>query len=157
MRYRNGIVRQVAILTGCLLCACAAPESRQPLDVTEEIQAANEGFMAAFASSDAEALAALYTQDGRLLPPNSDVVAGTAAIQGFWQNVMEAGVARAQLTTEEAQGFDDTAYEVGRYGLYDSAGNTIDEGKYIVIWRKTEDGWRLHRDIWNSSMPVPAE
>ncbi|KPK83136.1 MAG: hypothetical protein AMS25_01170 [Gemmatimonas sp. SM23_52] len=113
--------------------------------------------MAAFASSDAAALAALYTQDGKLLPPSSDVVAGTAAIQGFWQNVMEAGVARAQLTTEEAMGFDDTAFEVGRYSLYDSAGNTIGQGKYIVIWKKTEDGWRLYRDIWNSSMPVPSE
>jgi len=155
MQSRTG--RHVAILTGWLLCACAAPESRQPVEVTEEIQAANEGFMAAFASSDAAALAALYTQDGKLLPPSSDVVAGTAAIQGFWQNVMEAGVARAQLTTEEAMGFDDTAFEVGRYSLYDSAGNTIGQGKYIVIWKKTEDGWRLYRDIWNSSMPVPSE
>jgi uncharacterized protein (TIGR02246 family) len=154
MQCRTGIIWQVAILAGCLQFACAAPESGQPLDLTEEIQAANEGFVAAIASSDAEALAALYTQDGKLLPPNSDVVAGTAAIQGFWQNVMEAGVAQAQLTTEEAMGFDDTAFEVGRYALYDSAGNTIDEGKYIVIWRKTEEGWRLHRDIWNSSMPI---
>jgi uncharacterized protein (TIGR02246 family) len=157
MQYRTRKVRHVAILAGCLLFACAAPESRQPLDVTEEIQAANEQFVAAFERSDAEALAALYTQDGRLLPPNSDVVAGTAAIQGFWQTVMEAGVAEARLTTEEAEGFGDTAFEVGRYGLYDSDGNTIDEGKYVVIWKRTEDGWRLHRDIWNSSMPIASE
>lgn len=157
MQYRTGIIWQVAILAGCLQFACAAPESGQPLDVTEEIQAANENFMAAFASSDAEALAALYTQDGRLLPPNSDVVAGTAAIQGFWQTVMDAGVAEAQLTTEEAEGFGDTAFEVGRYSLYDSAGNTLDGGKYVVIWKKTEEAWRLHRDIWNSSMPISPE
>ncbi|UCC49756.1 MAG: DUF3225 domain-containing protein [Gemmatimonadota bacterium] len=157
MRYRTGIVWQVAILAGCLQFACAAPETRQPLDVTEEIQAANEQFVAAFASSDAEALTALYTQDGKLLPPNSDVVAGTAAIQGFWQMVMEAGVAQAQLTTEEAEGFDGTAFEVGGYSLYDSDGNMIDEGKYVVIWKRTEDGWRLHRDIWNSSVPIASE
>jgi ketosteroid isomerase-like protein len=24
-------------------------------------------------------------------------------------------------------------------------------GKYIVVWKKGEDGtWRLHRDIWNA-------
>ncbi len=106
---------------------------------------------------DAQALATLYTENGMLLPPNSDFVSGTAAIQGFWQAVMDAGVAEAKLTVEEAQGLDDTAWEVGRYALYDSAGASIDEGKYIVVWKRTEAGWRLHRDIWNSSRPMSSE
>ena len=32
-----------------------------------------------------------------------------------------------------------------------------DEGKYVVVWKKQEDGsWKLHRDIWNSNL-MPAE
>jgi hypothetical protein len=27
----------------------------------------------------------------------------------------------------------------------DANGATIDEGKYIVIWRRGADGWELHR------------
>ena len=157
MQFRTGMIGHIAVLAGCLLGGCAVPEARQPQDVTEQIEAAGGEFMAAFAAGDAEALAALYTEDGMLLPPNSDFVSGTAAIQGFWQSVMDAGVAEAKLTVEEALGFDETAYEVGRYTLHDSAGNAIDEGKYIIIWKRTEAGWRLHRDIWNSSMPMPDE
>ena len=106
MQFRTGMIGHIAVLAGCLLGGCAVPEARQPQDVTEQIEAAGGEFMAAIAAGDAEALAALYTEDGMLLPPNSDFVSGTAAIQGFWQAVMDAGVAEAKLTVEEALGFD---------------------------------------------------
>jgi ketosteroid isomerase-like protein len=149
-------VRMLALLA-VLVSACATPEPpvQQPRDVSSEVGAANEQFAAAFGALDAEALAGLYMTDAKLLPPSSDFVTGRGAIQTFWQGVMDAGVASASLTTEEAIAVDSLAFEVGRYALADADGNPIDEGKYIVIWRLTADGWKLHRDIWNSSR-VPA-
>jgi len=145
-------VRLLALLA-LPLSACSTPQPpvQQPRDVSSEIAAANEQFGAAFGALDAEALAGLYTTDAKLLPPSSDFVTGSNAIQTFWQGVMDAGVASAALTTEEAIAVDSLAFEVGRYALADADGNPLDEGKYIVIWRLTADGWRLHRDIWNSS------
>ncbi|MDH5788253.1 MAG: hypothetical protein OEZ40_08185 [Candidatus Bathyarchaeota archaeon] len=29
-----------------------------------------------------------------------------------------------------------------------------EKGKYISIWKHTASGWKLHRDIWNSSLPL---
>ena len=29
----------------------------------------------------------------------------------------------------------------------------MDSGKFIVIWKQEGGQWKLHRDIWNSSMP----
>ena len=49
----------------------------------------------------------------------------------------------------------DTAAEVGRYVLAMADGTEVDRGKYIVLWRHTEDGWKLHRDIFNSDLPAP--
>lgn len=123
--------------------------------MTTEIRAADEQFSRAFAARDAQALAALYTEDAKLLPPNSDFVTGRAAIQTFWRRVMDAGVAGAALTVDEAVGTDSLAVEVGRYTLSAATGNTIDQGKYIVWWKRTGGVWRLHRDIWNSSKPAP--
>lgn len=157
MRSRSVASLPIAVLAGCLLCACSAPESRQPQDLAEQMQAADAEFSAAFAAADAQALASLYTEDAMLLPPGGDFVSGREAIQGFWQAVMDAGVAEARLTVEEAEGLGDTAWEVGRYALHDAAGALIDEGKYIVIWKSTDAGWRLHRDIWNSSVPSSSE
>ena len=151
MRLRSSLV----VLAATLAWACQPPQQQGPVDVTAEIRAAQDQFSAAFAEHDAETLASLYTADAKLLPPNSDFVTGRAAVQTFWQGVMDAGAAGAALTIEEAVGTDSLAVEVGRYALSDSAGNTIDEGKYIIWWRRTPDGWRLHRDIWNSNRPSP--
>ena len=54
-------------------------------DVRSQIEAGNREFMAAFAKRDAAAVAALYTDGGQLLPPNSEVVRGHEAIREFWQ------------------------------------------------------------------------
>jgi ketosteroid isomerase-like protein len=32
----------------------------------------------------------------------------------------------------------------------------LDKGKYIVIWKQEDGQWKLHRDIFNSSMPPPG-
>lgn len=31
-----------------------------------------------------------------------------------------------------------------------------DQGKYVVLWKKEKDGWKLHRDIWNTSTPLAS-
>jgi len=138
--------------TVLLVAACAAPPPAQaPQDVSAAIQAANDAFVAAWQQKDAATVAASYTSDAEVLPPNSDIVTGQGAIQAFWQGAMDMGIASATLTTIEAMGVDSVAWEVGRYALAGEDGSPIDEGKYIVIWHLTPNGWRLHRDIWNSS------
>ncbi len=148
-------IRTAAVmLVGVALCGCRPPQAEPPADVTADIRTADDQFSAAFAAQDAAALANLYTAQAQLLPPNSDFIIGREAIQTFWQGVMDAGVAVATLTIEEAMGTDSMAVEVGRYEMSTADGSTIDEGKYIVWWQRTPAGWRLHRDIWNSSRPA---
>ena len=64
----------------------------------------------------------------------------------------------AKLEIVEVEGMGGTAYEVGKYTLYAEGDQMLDTGKYVVIWKKQEDGqWKLHRDIWNTSMPMPEK
>jgi uncharacterized protein (TIGR02246 family) len=123
-------------------------------EAREAIAAANRAFMDAFARRDAAGMAALYTADGQLLPTHSDVVTGTAAIQAFWQAVMGMGIEDAVLETVELTAHGDAAHEVGRYTLRGSGGQVLDQGKYVVIWQHDRGTWKLHRDIWNSSLPA---
>src|SRR5262249_26617258 len=117
----------------------------------EAILAANQIFMRAFADRDAAGMAALYTRNGQLLPPNSDFVTGASAIQSFWQAIMDMGIKSATLETVEVEADDQSAYEVGRYTLFGDNRQLLDQGKYIVLWMREGGQWKLHRDIWNSS------
>jgi uncharacterized protein (TIGR02246 family) len=124
-------------------------------EVRDAIATANENFMAAAKQGDAAALAALYTENGQVLPPNSDFVTGKEAIQAFWQAIRDTGIKAATLETVEVEGHGDTATEVGKYTLHGEEGQQLDKGKYIVIWKQEEGQWKLHRDIFNTSMPAP--
>ena len=124
--------------------------------IREAISTAVDKFVAAFNSGDAAAVAAFYTEQGQLLPPNADFMVGKEAIQTFWQGAMDMGIASGQLEIREVEQHDDTAIEVGTYTLHAQDGTELDAGKYIVIWKHLGGEWKLHRDIFNSSKPAPA-
>lgn len=125
-----------------------------PTDVTAEIIEANKEFIAAFNSNDPKAMGQVYTTNGKLFPTNSGVIEGRDAIEGFWKGVFEMGITKGELITNYAEGFGETAIEEGKYALYDSHDNKLDEGKYIIIWKKVDGKWKYDKDIWNTSMPA---
>ena len=122
------------------------------------IEAANAKFSDAFARGDAKALAALYTHDAVVFPPDSEAIRGHEAIGKFWKATRDSGVQTAALTTVDVGRSGDVAYEVGKVSLtIRPAGKelTTAVAKYVVVWKRQADGsWKLHRDIWNS---VPAK
>jgi len=120
-------------------------------DTRAAITAADSAFMDAYARRDSMAVGAMYTDGGHLLPPHGDVVTGQAAIAEFWRDAMEMGIASAGLETVEIDDQGDTVIEIGRYTLVASDGETLDRGKFLVVWKNIDGEWMLHRHIWNSS------
>jgi uncharacterized protein (TIGR02246 family) len=115
-------------------------------DIRNAISAANERFMDAFRRSDAAAIASLYTDDAKLLPPGSEMVTGRGNIEEFWRNAMNMGIRDARLEIDSVESAGDMACEVSRFHL--TGDNISLTGKYVVVW-KNDDGWKLHVDIWN--------
>ncbi len=123
------------------------------MSATEGIYETNKLFMDAFSAGDAEKVAGFYTANCRFLPDNSDPVDGRANVQGLLQSMMDGGVSSVELITWEVEDCGDTAVEVGRVVMRGDDDEIVDDGKFIVVWKKENDGWRLHRDIVNSSLP----
>lgn len=120
----------------------------------EDIEAANKAFADAYNAGDAKGVAAKYTEDAALLPPDGKRVDGQEAIATFWKGAMDGGLKNLTLKSVEVDSREDLAFEVGAFTL-DAPGEggamTTVAGKYIVVWKKGDDGiWRLHRDIWNA-------
>lgn len=122
-------------------------------NVRESIASVNQNFMNAFSRADAAGLAALYTEDAKLLPPGSSMMSGKEAIQSFWQGVMDMGIKEAKLDTVDVESQGNLAYEISRFALSgeQQGGESIMlTGKYVVVWKNQDGTWNLHVDIWNT-------
>ncbi|ALD22448.1 YybH family protein [Hymenobacter sp. DG25A] len=124
--------------------------------IRDEIRRANDTFEASFARGDSAAIARLYTDGGVVLPTGMEPIQGTAGIQAFWQGAMEMGIKQVKLKTREVEELEDTAIELGNYTLFGGAGQLIDQGKYMVVWKQQGGQWKLHQDIWNTNIPAAS-
>ena len=118
----------------------------------EDIRARSDAFEAAYNGGDAAGVAALYTEDALVMPPGGGFVNGREETATMWQGAMDSGFGDLALTTKELEPAGDMLIEVGTFtGV---AGDAPANGKYIVVWKKVDGEWYLHRDIWNDA---PAE
>jgi len=145
-----GLLALVIVLSGCAIAPMQANQRAA-------IEAANVRWVAALSRGDAAGLAALYTPTAQLLPANGNVVSGRQEIQNYWQGAIKSGFNAVTLSTLEVESCGDTAYEVGKYTVPGEDGKVLDKGDYIVIWKRQDGQWKLHRDIWTTNTPAPAQ
>lgn len=121
------------------------------------IEENSKAFVDAFNKGDAAAVAAMYTTDAKLLPPNAAMIEGRPGIQTFWAGAASAGLKLVSLTASDVTATGVYAVETGKYVATVPAsggGTSTDEGKYVVVWRRDGRAWRIIRDIWNSDKPA---
>jgi uncharacterized protein (TIGR02246 family) len=114
------------------------------------IQKLIDAFAEAFNRGDTASMATMYTEDAYLLPPQTDIMRGRAAIQQFWQAASEQiGDMKLTIVDVEPLG-SDAAREIGTVTAK-TKGQPQQEvvGKYVVVWRKVGNDWKLATDIWN--------
>jgi uncharacterized protein (TIGR02246 family) len=119
--------------------------------VLQVVEAGNRAFIAAFLRGDSQAVAALYTEDGKIIAPGNEIASGRLAIAAFWSTVIGSGVKELSLDTAEVESVGDLAYEVGTVRLV-GPDSQVTEGRYVAVWKQKNGQWKLHRDIWNSAL-----
>lgn len=125
------------------------------MGAADAIRRLDEEFMKAADARNAGAIVkAFYGSGAVLLPPNHPIVEGPAAIQRFFQGLLDGGFTSIKLETTTVASAGDLAYGRGRYVLAMSppAGAPVqDTGKYVVVYRRQANGgWRAVEDIFNS-------
>jgi uncharacterized protein (TIGR02246 family) len=109
-------------------------------------------------AKDAAAIAALYTEDGAVMPPNAPIGKGRAAIQQTWASMMQTPGFDLTITPEQilVSSSGDMALDRGTYSLKVTPSGTTqtDTGKYVLVWRKIGGEWKAAADIFNSDLPA---
>ena len=127
----------------------AIPVSRD--DAGEQIRAMDAEFVRNANAGNADALVeAFYANDAQLLPPNAAKVSGKSAITEFWKGLIAAGASDVQLETTDISASGDLAYGVGRFKF--KMGGAPQEGKYVVVYRRQQNGrYRAVVDTFSSN------
>jgi uncharacterized protein (TIGR02246 family) len=115
-----------------------------------EIEAVNAKWAEFFNKGDFAGVASLYTTDATAFPPGSAMVRGGAAIGAMWKSMAEK-VGDPKLTTLDVKSLGPSAArEIGTFSLKTKAPSPQEvTGKYVVVWEKVGNDWKLASDIWN--------
>jgi hypothetical protein len=71
--------------------------------------------------------------------------------------ILASGDPAASALKQATSKIPSAANEVGKYRITGEGGKLLDTGKYVVVWKREQGQWKLHRDIWNTSMPLHVE
>ena len=160
MKHNHPILYLLALtLAVPFLVSCEKAAKDTTAEDIQAVKAASERWVDAFNQGDAAAIAGLYTEEAKLLPPNSSIVVGREGIQAVLQGFFDAGAGDYQSTDLELSVSGDMAYVVGKQTvtIQPEEGEAIsDSGKYVVILKREKGSWKIDIAIWNSSLPLPV-
>ena len=130
---------------GLLFAWTGTVHAQVPKPVTDLIAQ----WQSAFNSGDAAGVAALYTQDAMRAPPEAPLIRGRDAVrEGLAENMgwkIKLSAAGALMGPESGTSWGDfelTGTENGQ--------PVTRKGRWMNAMKKTADGWRIYRDIWNA-------
>ncbi|MGH7494329.1 MAG: YybH family protein [bacterium] len=120
----------------------------------------SDQFSAAYVQGDIAKLISLYTDDAVIFPGNSDLIRGKEAIEKYWTLPPGRTITHHKITSVEIKIMGEFAYDYGYYEISGSNNGAAwgpNYGKYLIVWKQSQDGaWKMHLDMWNSR-PKPGE
>lgn len=126
---------------------CAKDDDRLPQAVTTAVSRS-------FNQGDALRAAANYAADAEILPPRNPVIQGRPAIAAFFQANIDKYISFGNDTTWSAVR-GDMAVEQGVYNIRNvRVGQDVETGKYIRIWKRSNNTWMLYRDMFSPDSAI---
>lgn len=146
------MTRRIALGLVALALALPLPAFAQAAgDLHAQIAKLDQAWQKAYNAGDAAALTALYTPDATLMAPGAEPASGTKAIQALYTTDLAQG-AKISLTQGDVVGFGDYVFETGNWVATAADGKHLDHGPFTTLYKKVDGGWKIYRDMSNSSM-----
>ena len=139
----------------CILCVaamygCARTDTTLPDSVTGALEQA-------ITSHDLNASVAVFADDAQILPEHGPVVSGRQEIEEYFKDTITPN-AQYNTDTEMTLVSGDIAVEQGRYRIRNvRRGSDVEEGKYLHVWRRVGNDWKLYRMIYNTDVEPRTE
>jgi ketosteroid isomerase-like protein len=142
----------IAIVIGVNACGSADPSHEFTTQDAEVIRQRSQQLATAFNAKQMDRILELYADNSVFMPPNAPALRGREPLREFYQDLIGRAT-NLRLETEDVAGYGPLAYETGMFSLVYENGAVRDRGKYVFVWRKTNDTWRTEKTIWSSDLP----
>lgn len=140
-----------------LLLTSCTERNHQNSDGLEEAKKAiaesNAIYFTSFAKNDSTVFINRYAEDACLMPAGVAKTCGKYALAKFFREKYNKGYRGGEFVTVGVYG-DGKEYvteeAIGR--IFDGDGNLMSEGKILVLWKKTPQGWKMFRDSFSGDV-----
>jgi uncharacterized protein (TIGR02246 family) len=136
----------------CLVLAPCPADGQSKTDPTLDKLAV--AFAAAYNAHDAAKVASFYADDGVLMVPAQPMIRGRSNIEKHYESTFGQQAGRLRLTPLESAITGAHAFEMG--AAVATLGPLSDNGKYVIIYKRVRNEWKIAFDIFNSDQSAPT-
>jgi ketosteroid isomerase-like protein len=144
-----------------LIMAC---NNKTVNNVQSIIEANNSKIVQWYATGQIDSVAAMFAFDARQMASNAAPLVGREAIRQNWANLVNLGVWKFTLTTQNVDHSGTLAVERGIYTLDFTPGPNApegmvafqDKGNYLVEWRLENGKWLAVNDLAVTELSLPT-
>ncbi|MEO8517142.1 MAG: DUF4440 domain-containing protein [Flavobacterium sp.] len=154
------LVAMVLATASSLMISCKNEEAKPAFDLAvakKTVEDRSKIFAEAMNNNDSIELANCYTTDAKFMQPNGKSVVGRANIQKLIGQMMKTGMPHFTIETIEVWGDENILTAEENWTFTDKDKKVLDAGKSLEVFKMEDGVWKLHRDCYNSDMPLPMK
>jgi len=124
--------------------------------VSDEIWKIEMQYKKAFITGDSALFLKCYAPEACILAPNMPILREQRGLIQFYKGARQAGVRDASFTSLGLFGqTPEYVTQQGAVELFDADQHSLGRGKVLIIWKKTNEGWRIFRHMLNFDAAMP--
>ena len=144
------------VFVTALLSGCSKSQSSSNADLEEAKKAIAESnaiYFDSFVKNDSSIFINRYAEDCCIMAPNAPAMCGPQTpLEFFRMAYKQFGLRGGKFITQEVFGVGDGyVAETGLWQSINAEGKMFDDGKFLVLWKKTPKGWKMFRDSFSSN------
>jgi ketosteroid isomerase-like protein len=130
----------------------SSPDHTDLDEVKRVIAASNAIYFNAFVTGDSSLFINRYAEDCCIMMPGAPAMCGSNVPLEFWRMAYyELGLRNGKFITTDVFGDGkEFVTETGIWQSFDASNKMFDNGKFLVLWKKTPKGWNMFRDSFSS-------
>ena len=148
-----------AIVVISVACNSLQATSNNLEEAKKAIAESNAIYFESFVKNDSSIFIDRYAEDACIMAPFAPQACGHENAARFFRAAYDNyGLRNGRFITTAVYGSGkEFVTEEGLWQSFNEKGELFDDGKFLVLWKKTSNGWKMFRDSFSSNRSQTAQ